>query len=298
MGSHFELIVVAGSAKEGDHFLDKSIAEIQRIEALLTEFSPRSQTSQINASGFKEPVTVSPEVYGLIARSLHISSITQGAFDITVGPLKKLYDFGKGAAQHLPSPAAIRRQLQSVGYQNIRCLPPDKVSLAKPGMRLSFAAIGKGYAADAVKRMLLPEGVASGVINASGDLCAWGTQPDGRPWKIGITHPVHKEKMIAAFDAAQGLAVATSGNYEQYFELGGRRYSHNIDPRSGRPALYLSSVSVASPSAELSDALATAVTIMGIEPGLHLISQLAGVHAVIVDENHHLHYSKDIVLVR
>ncbi len=160
-------------------------------------------------------------------------------------------------------------------------------------MHIGFGAIGKGYAADKVKKMMEEKAVESGVINASGDLTAWGKQPDGSSWKAGIGHPDKSEKVMLWLPL-NGASIATSGDYEQFFMLNGTRYSHNIDPKTGLPVRGIKSVSVISPAAELSDALATAVTVMGVNAGLHMINQLPETHCIIVDDKNKLHSSKNI----
>jgi thiamine biosynthesis lipoprotein len=292
MGSDFELIVVAENEDTGSVLLNAGVDEIRRIEALLTEFKDSSQTSQLNQNAGLSPVLVNGEVYRLIQRCIHISSITQGAFDISAGAFKALYNF-KNKQTALPTQEAIEQIMKAVGYKHIDLLEDDRVFLRKPGMHIGFGAIGKGYAADKVKAFWQSKGVKSGVINASGDLTAWGLQPDGNPWKIGIADPMDIKK-IMLWLPVNNASVATSGNYEQYFELDGVRYSHNIDPRTGLPSKFIKSVTIISMSAELSDALATAVTIMGKDVGLHFINQLPNVHCILVDENNRIHQSKNI----
>jgi thiamine biosynthesis lipoprotein len=292
MGSDFELIVCAASEREGQALLDTGIAEIKRLEILLTEFSDTSATGMINAGAGIRPVAVPAEVYQLIGRCLHLSSMTQGAFDITAGTLKALYPF-KDPSSPLPDPCTVEEALAKCGYQHIVMGPKQEVMLRRHGCRIGFGAIGKGYAADCVKKIWQRMGVASGVVNASGDLTAWGLQPDGQPWKVGIADP-DKPGSVLLWLPVDNASIATSGNYEQYFDREGTRYSHNIDPRTGRPARWLRSVTIVSPSAELSDALATAVTIMGIAVGLDLINQLPQVHALIIDEHNQVHTSKKI----
>jgi FAD:protein FMN transferase len=290
MGSAFEFIVVA--ERNGDALLDESINEVQRIEALLTEFNPQSETSLINRHAGSGPVTVSDETWQLIERSNHIAQLTKGAFDITAGALKKLYNF-RGDDFSLPNKKSLQQTLGKTGYKKIQLTAPDKVHLPKEGMYIGFAAIGKGYAADKVKSLLLAKGVESGVINASGDLTAWGMRPDGEPWKTGIAHPDDPANILLWLPV-NGLSVATSGNYIQYFEVDGVRYSHNIDPITGYPVKGIKSVTVVSPRAELSDALATAVTVMGVKAGLHFINQLPQTHAIIVDDVNKVYNSKHI----
>jgi thiamine biosynthesis lipoprotein len=292
MGSDFELIVVEKDHDAGYRRLQEGIDEIRRIERLLTEFSASSQTALLNKHAGKTPVTVDPEVWQLIKRCVHLSALTQGAFDITAGALRRLYRF-KERGRELPPAQRIKDTLDHVGYRHIRLLPDNKVWLERPGMHIGFGAVGKGYAADKVKALWKASGVAAGVINASGDLTAWGRQPDDSPWNIGIADPAHPEEYLRWL-RVENASVATSGNYEQYVEIGGVRYSHNIDPGTGLPVRGVDSVTVISPSAELSDALATAVTVMGREAGFHLIHQLPDTHALLIDDHHRVHATQKI----
>jgi thiamine biosynthesis lipoprotein len=289
MGSAFEFIVTAGNDAAGAKLLDECAEEVRRIETIFTEFSETSQTSLINRNAAKQFVAVDDEVYQLIERSLHISKLTSGAFDISSGILKKLYRF-RGEDFSLPSKEKIKEALSKTGYKKIKLLPAGKVMLSADGMHIGFGAIGKGYAADKVKEMLIAKGVQCGVVNASGDLTAWGIRPNGEAWKTGIAHPDDPAKIIVWLPV-NGQSIATSGNYIQYFEMNGVRYSHNIDPLTGLPVQGIKSVTVISPSAELSDALATAVTVMGQKAGLHLINQLPQTHCMMIDDNNKMFYS-------
>ena len=291
MGSSFELIVVETHESLAWDRLRAGVAEITRLEGLLTEFKEDSQTSLINRSAGVHPTIVDPEVAALIQRCLYLSKISQGAFDISAGVLRALYNF-KEKVPCLPSEARLKAVLDCIGYGSI-AVEGSCVFLRKPGMRIGFGAIGKGYAADKVRALWKAAGVTSGVVNASGDLTAWGVQPDGTPWRVGIADP-RDPAQILMWLPVEDAAIATSGNYEQYVEIGGIRYSHNLDPRTGRPVKGIKSVTIISPSAELSDGLATAVTVMGIEPGLHLINQLPQVHGIVIDHNDRLHASEKI----
>lgn len=293
MGSAFEFIIGA-PIKDGERLLAESIAEVQRIEKLLTEFSETSETALINRSSGGDPVEVDEETFQLLKRSLGISRVTQGAFDITSGVLKKLYNF-KGEKFIMPDQERINIALEKVGYLKIQLYPPNKVRLIKPGMHIAFGAIGKGYAADKVKKILVDKGVTDGVINASGDLSAWGTRQDGSSWKVAIANPIDKNNIIGWIPITNA-SVATSGDYEQFFMHNGKRYAHTIDPKTGLPVQGVKSVTVVSPSAELSDALATAVFTMGAEVGLHFVSQLPNTYALIVDDHNKVFTSKHINL--
>ncbi len=292
MGSLFEFKVTAGTDAAGNELLQDCITEVKRIEALLTEFNENSETSHINRNAGKKAVQVSEETYSLLQRSVNISLMTNGAFDITSGILKKLYDFRQKEIK-IPDDETIVTTLKKTGFRKIRLLPDNKVYMEKEGMHISFGAIGKGYAADKVRKLMEEKGVESGAINASGDLTAWGKRPNGEYWKAGIAHPDKNEDVMLWFPL-DGSSIATSGDYEQYFMLNGIRYSHNIDPKTGLPIRGIKSASVISPGAELSDALATAVTVMGIDSGLHMIDQLPKTHCIIVDDKNKLFSSKNI----
>jgi len=290
MGSAFEFILIADDNGEG--LLDDCVKEVKRIENLLTEFSETSQTALLNKAAGKSPVTVDDEVYQLIKRSKDISKLTQDAFDITAVVLRRLYNF-KGKDFEFPTDKLIRNALKKVGSNKVDLLPDNQVYLKEEGMHVAFGAIGKGYAADKVKDMLINKGVESAVINASGDLTAWGKRKDGTPWKVAIADPNDTSKMLV-WIPIENASVATSGDYEQFFVRGGVRYSHTIDPKTGRPTTGIKSVTLVSPSAELSDALATAVFIMGPEVGLHFVEQLPHTHALIVNDQNKVFTSKNL----
>lgn len=289
MGSDFELVVVTDNQSSANVYLNAAILEIQRIEDLLSEFKPDSETSRINDNAGIAPINVSEEVYQIIKRAISISSLTQGAFDISMAPLKKIYQF-KNTDFNLPSENELASHLALTGYKNIQLIQNCKVFLPVKGMALSFAAIGKGYAADQVKKRWKEMGLENGVISAAGDLCALGRNASGEIWKIGVANPDNTSENIA-YMPVFNMAVATSGDYEQYFIFNNERYSHTINPVNGRPCKALKSVTVVSPSAELSDALATAVYVLGIEKGLFLIDQLPQTHSLIVDEFNKVHLS-------
>ena len=296
MGSGFELKIVCESWTKAEPLLELGINEIKRIEDLISEFKEDALTSVINKNAGIQPVQVNREVFDLIERSLNLSALTQGAFDITAGLLKKLYRF-KNQKFSFPKKEIIQNALTKVGWKKIEMDSSNlSVFLTKKDMHISFAAIGKGYAADRVKKIWLENGVTSGVINASGDLAAFGNRADGTPWKVGIAHPDKKNEMLF-YVPLKNAAVATSGDYEQFFIHDGTRYSHNINPVTGLPLKGIKSVSIFSPGAELSDALATAVYVMGIDTGLHFVNQLPNTHGIIVDDKNQVCFSKKLDFV-
>ncbi len=293
MGSDFQFVLVCNDQSSAQHFFQLAVDEIKRIETLLTEFSPNSQTSLINANAGIMPVSVDEEVYQLIKRAIQLSQLTQGAFDITMKPFKSIYKFENGNFS-MPSDNTIASIKNLIGYDKIRLLEQNSVFLPLQGMAISFAGIGKGYAADKVRDLWKKHGLQNAVVSASGDLCAIGHNDEGMPWRIGVAHPDQTSVNIANLNISDA-AIASSGNYEQYFMFNNKRYGHTINPITGKPCLSLKSVSVVSPSAELSDALATAVYVMGPEKGLFLINQLPATHALIVDDFNTIHISENSI---
>jgi len=292
MGSAFQFIVRAETEVAGEGLLHDCIEEVRRIEKLLTEFNEDSETTLINNHAGVRPVQVSNEMYQLLQRCIQISKLTDGCFDITTGILKKLYNFRDGAFV-FPSQNKILECLDKTGYRKIKLLSGNRVYLERKGMHIGFGAIGKGYAAHKTMKLMQQKGVLGGVINASGDLCAWGTKHNGAHWNVGIANPDTPDEILLWLRLKE-MSIATSGNYEQYFELNGIRYAHNINPGTGRPVTGIKSVSLISPHAELSDALATAVTVMGVHNGLRLINQLPHTHCIIIDALDQIHFLNNI----
>lgn len=293
MGSRFEITVVASSETEGNQFIELAIDEIRRIENLISSWSPDSQTSDINQSAGVKPVKTDPELFKLIERSIRLSEITDGAFDISFAAMDKIWKFD-GTMTQLPDSQQVRQSVSKVNYKNIILNHQDgTVFLKLPGMKIGFGAIGKGYAADMAKTLLINKGVVAGMINASGDLNCWGKKPDGSPWLVGITNPLNREHIFSWFPVENG-AVVTSGNYEKYVNFNGIRYTHIIDPRTGYPSSGLASVTIFAPKAELADALATSIFVMGKDTGMDFINQLTGIECVIVDDQGEIFYSMNI----
>ena len=294
MGNRFELSVIADDADNATKCIDAAVAEIQRIEKLLTTFKDDSDTNRINAQAGIRAVKVEREVVDLILRSLKISHITQGSFDITYGSVdKSLWNFDKDMKQ-LPDAATAKRSVRLINYKNV--IVDEKAStvfLKEKGMRIGFGGIGKGYAAEKAKVVLQQMGITSGIVNAAGDLSAWGLQPNGEPWTIGIADPDASRHPFSSLNITN-MAVATSGNYEKYVVIDGKKYSHTIDPKTGLPVSGIKSATIIAPNAELADALATPVMVMGIQAGLHLINQLPHISCIILDDNNKLYTSTNI----
>lgn len=293
MGNRFEITVVATDSFQAKGYIDLAVAEISRIEKLISSWDPNSQTSGINANAGIKAVKVDQELYNLIERALAISKITDSAFDISYASMDRIWKFD-GSMTEMPSEEDVKKSVAKVGYKNIELSRKDvSVFLKLPGMKIGFGAIGKGYAADMAKALLIKNGVPAGIINASGDMNTWGRQPNGKHWKVAITNPLDKSKAFGLLPIKEG-AVVTSGNYEKYVTFNGQRYSHIIDPRTGYPTKGILSVTVFSSSAELADALATSIFVMGVETGIDRINQLAKTECIIIDDTGNIYKSKNI----
>jgi thiamine biosynthesis lipoprotein len=293
MGCDFEFTVVAKNQVEAERAFALAESEVKRIESLISSWITESQTSLINQNSGIKAVKVDRELIELIKRSIVISKLTDGAFDISYAAIDEIWDFNK-KMEVLPTKKEIENSVCKVGYQKIELIEEKStVFLMEQGMRIGFGGIGKGYAADQAKKILIENGFDSGIINASGDMSVWGYKPDGSPWKIAIKNPLSKEKAFALLPI-ENSAVVTSGDYEKYVEIEGKRYSHIIDPRSGMPAYGIISVTVFAPKAELADALATSVFVMGVEAGINRINQIPTVECIIVKSNGDIMQSNNI----
>jgi thiamine biosynthesis lipoprotein len=293
LGSPFEITVVAKDSVEGNYFTTLAIDEVKRIENLISDWIPTTQISKVNQNAGIQPVKVDQEVYDLVERAIKISKLTSGAFDISYASMDKIWKFD-GSMKEMPSEDAIKKSVEKVGYQNIILNSKDTtIFLKNKGMKLGLGGIGQGYIADKIKVLFQLKGCKSGLVNVSGDINAWGKQPDGQSWTVGIVNPLNKNKVFATFPLDDS-AVETSGSYEKYVTFNGKRYSHIIDPRTGYPATGIVSVSVFAKQTEIADALATGIFVLGVEVGLDLVNQLKGIGCIIVDDKGVIHTSKNI----
>lgn len=293
MGSFFEFVLVAPEKDEEQIWalINTCIKEVYRIERLISEWIPNSEVSQLNQQAGKEPIEVGKELYQLLERSMAISKLTQGAFDLTFLAYYDYWNFNGN--QPFPfDTAKIKALTPFVNYEKIQLLPDQKVFLPK-GFKIGLGGIGQGYAVDKIKKMLLDNGYNDFVINSSGDVYAHGLRADGTPWKVGVASPLDRDKIVQWLPV-KDFAVVTSGTSEKNFEYKGQIYSHIINPKTGFPVEGLQSVTVLSEFTEIADALATSILILGTEVGLNLINQLPKTHCIIIDSNQKIHYSNDL----
>lgn len=293
LGSPFEMTVVAKDTTEANAYIDMAVGEVKRIENQISDWIPTTPISEVSRNAGIKPVKVPLEVFELVERAIKISEITSGAFDISYASMDKIWKFD-GSMKEIPTPEAIKKSVAKIGYKNIILDKKEHTIFLKiEGMKLGLGGIGQGYIADKIHALLLSKGCNSGLVNVSGDIFAWGAQPDGKPWTVGIVNPMNKNKIFATFPL-ESSAVETSGSYEKYVVFNGVRYSHIIDPRTGYPAMGVISVSVFAKQTEIADALATGIFVLGVDVGLDLVNQLKGIECIIVDDKGKIFTSKGI----
>jgi thiamine biosynthesis lipoprotein len=296
MGSAFTFTAVSADDSLAWRALRAGLRETWRIDRLCSYWDSTSQVVKINRLAGIRPVVVDQEVYDLIARTLKISQLSGGAFDITFASSDKIYKFDQQAHANLPDSATVRRSIRRIGWQKVRLDPvAHSVFLPEAGMRINLAGILQGYgvrrAAEIMKRM----GIAGGLINGSGDVYCWGKQPDGSGWRIAIGDPA-RPHTVSSWLTVSDLAVVTAGNYEQYFTVGGKYYGHIIDPHTGYPATGLRSVTIICLDVELADALDDAVFVLGPERGLALINRLKDINCTLITDDGRTLVSKGMQL--
>lgn len=285
MGERFEISVVGNNPDWADERIEDAIAEISRIEKLLSTFSDDSNINEINRNAGIKPVKTDGEIFKLIDRSLKIAELTHGSFDITY------YVADKDATNDASAKTALKT---AIGYKNVVLdATAQTVFLKNKGMRIGFAANSKGYAADRAKFVLQMQGVSSGIINAGGDLLAWGAQPDNEPWTVATAAPSQKNQPFADLNISN-MAFATSVNAEKYEIIPAKKSLSAINAKKGFPISGIKSVSILSTVAELADAMASPVMSIGINAGLYMINQLNQVACVIIDDHDRIYSSKGI----
>jgi thiamine biosynthesis lipoprotein len=295
MGSRFEVTAVSDNDTLSWKAINACIGETRRIEKLISEWDSTSQTTNINRNAGIKPVKIDKELYDLIYRSIKISKLTDGAFDISFAPLLKVWKLD-GTIKSLPAKEEIQQAKDKVGYQKIILDGKEQtVLLSKKGMKIGFGGIGQGYVANRCMQVMKAFGIQSGLINVSGDIITWGTQPDGTAWRVGIADPSNKSSIISWL-SIKDASLVTSGNYEKFITINGIRYGHILDPRTGYPVQGVGSVTIMSPDAEICDALATGIFVLGVEKGLELINKLKGIECLIIDEKGKLYPSSNMKL--
>lgn len=287
MGTSLELSAIGPDAQLLEKALDAALAEMRRVEDLMTDWRA-SPLEDLNAQAGQGPQVIDRELFTLIQRGVDLGKLTSGAFDITYAGAGRLWNF-KQTPPLIPSAGAIRAALSHVGYQRLG-LAKETSSIRLPEeMRIGLGGIAKGYGVDRAMAVLMEHGIKHGIVNAGGDLKALGTR-FGKPWEIAIRHPRDRDQVMALLPVSN-VCVVTSGDYERFFELDGKRYHHILDPRTGSPSTGCMSATVTAPDAAFADALATALCVLGPEEGLLLVESLPRVEALVVGLDGKVHPS-------
>nr|WP_082603481.1 FAD:protein FMN transferase [Flavobacterium sp. Root901] len=283
MGGRFDISISAKDSLTAEENINEVIAEITRIENLISDWKPDSQVSQVNQNAGIKPVKVDREVFELTQRAIKFSEITNGGFDISFAAMDRIWKFD-GSMTEMPSAEAIQKSVEKVGYKNIVLdSAQSTIFLKLKGMKIGFGALGEGYATDKCRAMMIKKGIPAGIINGSGDMSTWGKQPNGQDWKIGITNPFKPEKLLAKVALKEG-AVTTSGSYEKFVVFNGKRYSHIINPATGYPATGLCSVTIFGPNAETANGLSTSMMVLGQKESLILLQKFPDYSCVMITD--------------
>lgn len=283
MGSRWQFSIVAADSVTAEKSIDTVITEISRIENLISDWKPETQVSQINSYAGIRAVKVDQEVFELTKRAIALSKLTNGAFDISFAAMDRIWKFD-GSMTEMPSAENIRKSVEKVGYQNIIL---DSINctifLKEKGMKIGFGSIGKGYAADKGRELMLRKAIKAGIVNGSGDISAWGKQLNGKDWSIGITNPMKNDKLIATL-ALKDASVVTSGSYEKFVSFNGRRYSHIINPATGYPSEGIISVTIFGPSTELANGYSTSIMVLGKDAGLGMMKKFSEYRYILITD--------------
>ena len=275
------ITAVAEDRPAAQRAVSAAFSEMQRLEALLSFYRSESDVSRLNQAAGHHPVRVSPDVFNIINRALEVTHLTDGAFNIALGSISKRWDF---LGQPSIPTALERDRLRALSHPEDIVLDPHRqeIFLRKPGMQLDLGGIGKGFMAQRARDTLRQGGIQAGIVANAGDLVLFGTRPDGQPWRIGVQHPRHKGKMLAALELTD-CAVSTSGDYERFFTHEGVMYHHILDTRTLLPARDCQSVTVIGRDATLVDALATGIFVLGPSSGLQLLERSRLGEGMIID---------------
>ncbi len=274
-------ITVVGTEEQSRQAMMLAFEEIRRIDGLMSVYNPDSEVSRVNEAAGEFAVRVSADTLEVVSESLRIARLTNGAMDITVAPLMELWGFGNGE-NRVPPDDELQEKLLLVDYRKVLAdADSSTVRLDLPGMRIDVGGIAKGYAVDSAIRVMKEAGIRNALISAGGDIYAMGAPPGKESWKIGIRHPRARADLLGILEL-KDRAVATSGDYENFFEVDGKRYCHIMDPGTGRPVQGIMSVTILADTAAEADALATAIFPLGADKGMKLIESLEGVDGIMV----------------
>jgi thiamine biosynthesis lipoprotein len=290
MGTRVYVQLWHEDAAEAKQLMRRVMVEMERINQLMSPYKDHSELSRINQLAAKQPVAISAELYRLIEKANYYSEVSAGAFDITFASLGHRFNY----REHRKPDEQSRIEATSlIDYRQLKLnQQASTIAFGKPGMRIDLGGIAKGYAVDNAIELLRRAGVTHAIVTAGGDSRLLGDHR-GRPWMLGIKHPRGSESIITL--PLDDSAISTSGDYERYFEEDGRRFHHIIDPAKGESASGVLSATILAKHSVDADALSTTVFILGPEKGLALVNSLAGISAILIDNNGKVFYSNDLV---
>jgi FAD:protein FMN transferase len=290
MGTRCSVELWATDRAEGDVAIEAVFADMRRIDALMSTYKPDSEVSRVNAGAGKAPVAVTAELFALLETAQQYSALSSGAFDVTYASVGYLYDYREH--KH-PDGKAIAAALPGVDY---RALKLDRVkrtvAFGKPGMRIDLGGIAKGHAVDRGIQILKERGLTHAMVNAGGDTRVVGDR-FGKPWIVGIRHPDRKDEIVLRMPL-EDAAFSTSGDYERFFDEGGVRYHHILNPKTGTSPHEVRSVTVIASNATRTDGLTKTVFILGAKAGLEFINSLPDADAIVIAADGKVSYSKGL----
>jgi len=278
MGTFAEVTAIAAGGAAAEAAVEAAYARLDDVNRLMSDYREDSDIGRLNRLPVGEDLTVSPETFHVLEQAARFGELTGGAFDVTYRPLKGVW---KQAAKQkeLPDEATLAEALAKVGWRKLKLAAGNRaVSRAVEGLEVDLGGIAKGYALDLAAEALRKAGATAGLVNVGGDIVGFGRQKDGTPWRVGVRHPFRQALFCKL--KIEDRAVATSGVQQRFFEIDGRRYSHIIDPRTGRPAEQAPSVTVIAPDGLTADAWATACSVLAVEEGQRLIEAAPGVEVL------------------
>jgi thiamine biosynthesis lipoprotein len=291
MGTEVSVRLWHEDAKTGQNLVEEVFAEAHRIDLLMSTYKENSRITDINRRAASGPVVAGEELFQLIQRSLEVSELTNGAFDITYDSVGQHYDFH---TQQRPDAATVETERTLIDYRLVRLDPASgTVAFSAQGVRINLGGIAKGYVVERGVALLRAAGVQNAVVTAGGDSRLLGDR-HGQPWMVGIRDP-RKDGNVAMTVPLQDEAISTSGDYERYFDEDGVRYHHIISPSTGNPASGVHSATVIGPDGVMTDALSTSVFVMGVDQGLRLIATLPGYESIVIDDKGQIYFSDGLM---
>ena len=291
MGTSVSVELWCDERRAGEAAIAAVMADMRRIDRTMSPVQAASDLSRINREAARQAVPLSDEMFALLERALSFSRLTDGAFDISYASAGQLYDYREGRA---PGDAELAAARAAIGWQQLRLDPQARtIRFGHPGMRIDLGGFAKGHAVDRAAAILRGHGIRHAVVAAGGDSYVLGDRR-GRPWNIAVRDPRRPDQVVAVLPL-EDVAMSTSGDYERFFERNGERFHHVIDPKTGRSAHGLRSVTILAEDGLTSEGLSKSVFVKGLAEGMRLVESQEGVDAIVIDAEGVLHYSSGLL---